>query len=233
MLQKRVELLEAATNGANCKDDDLHDFKQKLCDDLCVPQQKTVYEMDFIDVTAYNQVETVPLRHVSFAETVEMAEFDPAVHTISAPMIETVPVVEYDALAPTVAQQVHAVPAPVEEQDASVVHVPQVQVVEKIIEIPRLQTCEKIIDTPAHQIHAALIPVVEYDTPASTVAHQIHEVPAPVDEYDAPAACATPSPLMDGLIVNVMHDDRDPAVAFSWENRRYSNNPVCPKHSNF
>ena len=26
MLQKRVELLEAATHGAKCKDDDLHDF---------------------------------------------------------------------------------------------------------------------------------------------------------------------------------------------------------------
>ena len=65
-LQKRVELLEAATNGAKCKDDDLHDFKQILCDDLCVPRQKTVHERDFFDVTAYNQVETVPLRHVSF-----------------------------------------------------------------------------------------------------------------------------------------------------------------------
>ena len=31
-LQKRVELLEAATNGAKCKDDDLHDFKQILSD---------------------------------------------------------------------------------------------------------------------------------------------------------------------------------------------------------
>ena len=40
-LQKRVELLEAAMNGAKCKDDDLHDFKQILSDgdganaDLC------------------------------------------------------------------------------------------------------------------------------------------------------------------------------------------------------
>ena len=121
-LQKRVELLEAATNGVKCKDDDLQDFKQMLSDDLCVPRQKTVHEMDFFDVTAYNQVETVPLRHVSFAETLELVEFDFAVHTIS----ETVPVVEYDAPAPTVAQQVHVVPAPVEEYDASVVHVPAV-----------------------------------------------------------------------------------------------------------
>ena len=174
----------------------------------CMPRQKTVHEMDFFDVTAYSQVETVPLRHVSFTETLEMVEFDRAVHTISAPMIETVPVVEYDASVPTVAQQVHAVLAPVEASYASVVHVPQVQVVEKTIEIPQLQTIEKIVDTPAHQVHAALIPVVEHDTPASTVAHQVHAVLAPVDEHDAPVACATPSPSMDGLVVKVVHDSQ-------------------------
>ena len=81
-LQKRVEVLEAATNDAKCKNDDLHGFKQILSDDQCVPRQKTVHEMDFFDVTAYNQVETVPLRHVSFAETVKMVEFDRAVHTL-------------------------------------------------------------------------------------------------------------------------------------------------------
>ena len=106
------------------------------------------------------------------------------------------------------AQQVHAVLAPVEEYDASVVHVPQVQVVEKTIEIPQLQTIEKIVDTPAHQVRAALIPVVDYDTPASTVAHQVHAVSAPVDEHDAPAACATPSPSVDGLVVKVVHDSQ-------------------------
>ena len=41
-LQKRVDLLEAATNGAKCKDDVLHDFNQILSDDLCVPRLKTV-----------------------------------------------------------------------------------------------------------------------------------------------------------------------------------------------
>ena len=45
-LQKRVELLEAATNDAKCKDDDLHDFNQILSDDLCVPRQKTVQVME-------------------------------------------------------------------------------------------------------------------------------------------------------------------------------------------
>ena len=34
------ELLEAATNDAKCKDDDLHDFNQISSDDLCVPRQK-------------------------------------------------------------------------------------------------------------------------------------------------------------------------------------------------
>ena len=73
----------------------LHDFKQILSDgdganaDLCVSRQKAVHDKDFFDVdlrvyskdsaeelnnenlTAYNQVETVPSRHVTFAETVE------------------------------------------------------------------------------------------------------------------------------------------------------------------
>ena len=118
-------------------------------------------------MTAYNQVETDPLRHVSFTDTVEMVEFDPVVHTISAPVIETVPVVEYDTPAPTVAQQVHAVPAPVEEYDApaacatpspsmdgfviKVVHDSQLQVVVKTIEIPQLQAIEEIVDIPEIQ----------------------------------------------------------------------------------
>ena len=59
-----------------------------------VRMQKAVHEKDFFDVdlrvyskdsaeelnnenlTAYNQVETFPSRHVSFAETVEKVEFD-------------------------------------------------------------------------------------------------------------------------------------------------------------
>ena len=76
-------------------EDDLHDFKQGdgANADLCVPRQKEVHEMDFFDedlrvyskdsaeelnndnLTAYRQVETVPTRHVSFAETVEKVEF--------------------------------------------------------------------------------------------------------------------------------------------------------------
>ena len=62
--------------------------------------------MDFLDVNppACNQVETAPFRHVSFAETVEMVEFDPAVHAVSAPMVE------YDA-ALMMVHQAHAAPA--------------------------------------------------------------------------------------------------------------------------
>ena len=149
--------------------------------DLRVYSKDSAEELDSENITACNQVETVPFRHLSFAETVEMVEFDPAVHAPPAPMIEydaaltmayrvystTVPVVVYDAPAPTVAHQVHAVPAPVDEYDApaacatpsplmdgsvvKVVHVPQVQVVEKTIEIPQLQTIEKIVDTPEIQ----------------------------------------------------------------------------------
>ena len=135
-------------------------------------------EMDFLDVNspACNRVETVPFRHVSFAETVEKVEFDPAVHAALSPVIEhnasapnmayrvhaaPAPMVEYDA-ALMMAQQAHVTPASAVEYDASaaraappplvdgpvvkVVHVPQVQVVEKTIEIPQLQTIGKIVD---------------------------------------------------------------------------------------
>ena len=98
-------------------------FKQVLSDDddlaastvswatgLCVPRQKAVRELDFLDVNppACNQVETVPSRHVSFAETVEMVEFDPAVHAAPGPMLE------YDA-ALMMVHRAHAAPAPMVE----------------------------------------------------------------------------------------------------------------------
>ena len=97
---------------------------------LCVPRQKAVRELDFFDVypPACNRVETVPFRHVSFAETVEMVEFDPA----PAPLVEydaalmkvhrahaaPAPMVEYDA-ALMMAHRAHAAPAPLDEYDAS------------------------------------------------------------------------------------------------------------------
>ena len=54
-------------------------------------------ELNNENLTAYKQVETVPSRHVSFAETVEKVEFDPAMH--AAPL----PVVEHNSSASTMA----------------------------------------------------------------------------------------------------------------------------------
>ena len=59
------------------------------------------------------RVETVPFRHVSFAETVEMVEFDPAVHAALSLAIE------HNASAPNMAYRVHAAPAPMVEYDAT------------------------------------------------------------------------------------------------------------------
>ena len=147
------------------------DFKQVLSDDdglatmtvpwVTVQNKDIVGALDFLDVNppACNQVEIT--RHVSFAETVEMVEFDPAVHAVSAPMVEydatlmmahqayaaPASVVEYDAAstethwlcaAPTAvieydAYAAQAVPSPlVDGPVVKVVHVPQVQVVEKM-----------------------------------------------------------------------------------------------------
>ena len=76
------------------------DFKQVLSDDdglatMTVPwvtgQNKDIVgALDFLDMNppACNRVGIAPFRHVSFAETVEMVEFDPAVNAVSAPMVE-------------------------------------------------------------------------------------------------------------------------------------------------
>ena len=116
--------------GAISADDNLQDmsmssmhgdgFKQVLSDDdglTCVPRQKAVRELDFLDVNspACNRVETVPFRHVSFAETLEMVVFDPAVHAVLSPVIE------YNASAP--AYRAPAAPAPVVEYDAALMMV--------------------------------------------------------------------------------------------------------------
>ena len=158
-------------------------------------------------------METVPFRHVSFAETLEMVEFDPAVHAAPAPMVE------YDAAlmmahrahaAPAltaefyaalmVAHQAHVAPAPMVEYDAaSTVAYRACAALVLVVEYdaPR--------QTVAHQEHAAPVSAVEYDASAPTVAHQVHVAPAPVDEYDASAARATPSTLVDGPNVKVVH----------------------------
>ena len=143
--------------------------------DLCVPRQKKVHEMEFFDedlrvynkdsaeemdgenLTQCNQVETVPLRHVSFAETVEMVEFDPAVHAI--PIL----VVEYDAPAQTVAHQVHAALTPVVEYET-----PSSTVAHQVHTVPApVVEYETPSSTVAHQVHTVPAPVDEYDAPAA------------------------------------------------------------------
>ena len=256
-LQKRVEWLEGATNGANTSvsrhkldgdfkiqdtipkvrvprqkpasdlkhgvvisaDDDLRDmvnipvmgmspmhgggFKQVLSDDdglaastvslaavrskdfvganagLCVPRHKVFHELDFCELdrenlTACNRVETVPFRHVSFAETVEMVEFDPAVH--AAPP----PVIEYDA-ALMMAHRAHAAPAPMVEYDAALM------MAHRAHAAPAPMVEYDAAPTMAYRVHATPVPVVEYDAPAPTLAHQVHAAPVPAVEYDAPA----------------------------------------------
>ena len=174
------------------------------------PDRKAIRELDFFDVnarvyshnsageldsenlTACNRVETVPFHHVSFSETLEMVEFDPAVH--AAPP----PVIEYDAPAPNMACRAHAAPAPMVEYDATLMmehraHAASAPMVE-----------HDAAPTVAHRVHAAPAPAVEYDTPASTIEYQVHVAP-PVDEYDASAARAAPSPLVDEPVVKVVH----------------------------
>ena len=157
-----------------------------------VCSQDSAGELDSENITACNRVETAPFRHVSFAETVEVVELDPAVHAAPPPVIEydapapnmayrahvaPAPMVEYDA-APTMAYRAHAAPAPMAEYDAA--------------------------PTMAYRVYAAPAPVVEYDAPASTMEYQAHAAPAPVDEYDAPAARVAPFLLVDVPVVHVV-----------------------------
>ena len=191
-------------------DDDLQDMgspmhgdgcEQVLSDDdgLATSMDPRVYsqdsagELDSEDLTACNRVETVPFRHVSFAETVEMVEFDPAVHAALAPMVG------YDTPALNMAYRAHAAPAHMVEYDATLMMAYQVYAAP----VPVVEF-DATAQTVAHQEHEAPVTVVEYDAPAPIVAHQVHAAPAPVDEYDASAARATPS-LVDGPIVKVVH----------------------------
>ena len=156
---------------------------------LCVSRQKAVRELDLFDVnprvcsqnsageldseniTACNQVDTAPVGHVSFAETVEVVEFDPAVHAAPPPMVE------YDTPAPNMAHRAHAAPAPMVEYDTPApnmayrAHAPSAPMVEY-----------DAAPTMAYRVYAAPVPAVEYDASEPTVAHQVHAAPAPVDE---------------------------------------------------
>ena len=169
--------------------------------DLCVPRQKAVHDMEFFDedlrvnnkdsaeeldsenLMACNQVGIVPLRHVPFAETVEMVEFDPAVHATPVPGVEydapaqtvahqlhaaLIPVVEYDTPASNVAHLVHAVPAPVDEYDApSACATPSPSMdglVVKVVHDPQLQVAEKIIEIPQLQTIEEVVDIPEIQT---------------------------------------------------------------------
>ena len=101
------------------------DFKQELSDenglaDTTVPwvtvrSKDVVGALDFLDVNspAGNRVETIPFRHVSFAENVETVEFDPAIHGALSSVIEN------NASAPNMAYRAHAASAPTAEYDAT------------------------------------------------------------------------------------------------------------------
>ena len=124
-----------------------------------VCSQNSAGELDSENITACNRVDTAPFRHVSFAETVEVVELDPAVHA------QPPPVIEYDTPAPNMAYRAHAAPAPMAEYDAApTMAYPVYAAPAPVVEY----------DAPAsaveYQAHAAPAPVDEYDAPEARVA---------------------------------------------------------------
>ena len=95
--------------------------------------------------------EITPVRHVSFAESVELVEFEPhhsAVPVLPDPVVQGVAYAapaKYNAPAPTLAYRVHAAPASAVEYDAPA-------------------------STKEYQAHAAPAPVDEYDAPTARAA---------------------------------------------------------------
>ena len=172
---------------------------------LCVPRQKAVRELDFFDVNppACNRVETVPFRHVSFAETVEMVEFDPAAHAALSPVIEynasalnmeyraptaPAPMVEYDA-ALMMVHQAHATPAPMVEYDAAPnvahwVHAAPTAAVEydaSVVRVAQVQVVEKTIEIPQLQTIGKIVDIPEIQSVQSTQTSESLDIitPAP------------------------------------------------------
>ena len=131
-----------------------------MMDSLVCPDKKAVRELDVLDMNspACNRVESVPFRHVSFAETVEMVEFDPAVHAALSPVIE------HNASAPNMAYRVHAAPAPMVEYDATLMMAHQAHVT------PAPMVEYDAAPTVAHWVHAAPAAAVEYDASAARAA---------------------------------------------------------------
>ena len=208
-------------------------FEQVLSDDdgLATSMDPRVYsqdsagELDSEDLTACNRVETVPFRHVSFAETVEMVEFDPVVHAAPATMVE------YDTPAPNMAYRAHAAPAPMVEYDATLMMAHQAHAA------PAPMAEYDAAPTMAYQVYAAPVTVVEYDAPAPIVAHTgtrgtcsfgcVRRFSCTCDPFSSGGranrqgrACSSGTGRGE--------DNRDRAVADYRENRRYSRNPDCP-----
>ena len=164
---------------------------------FCVPRQKVVREFDISDsnprvcsqnsageldcenLTACNRDETAIVRHVSFAENVEVVEFNPAVHATLSP------VVEYDAPAPNMAYRPHTAPSPMVEYNAPLMSVHHLHAAPA----PTFEYDAALM--MAHQAYTTSAPMAEYDA-------------ALTEEYDAYAEQAAPSPLMDGPVVKVV-----------------------------
>ena len=172
-------------------------LKQVLSDDdglatmtapwVTVQNKDIVGALDFLDVNppVRNQVEITPFRHVSFAETVEMVEFDPAVHAVSAPMVKydaalmmvhrahaaRAPTVEYDATL-MMAHQAHAAPAPVVEYDAASTETHWLCAAPATVteydahaaHVPQVQVVEKTNEIPQLQTIEKIVDIPEIQT---------------------------------------------------------------------
>ena len=155
------------------------DFKQVLSDedglaDTTVPwvtvrSKEVVGALDFLDVNSPvgNRVETVPFRHVTFAENVETVEFDPAVHGALSPVNEN------NASAPNMAYRAYASPDSMVEYDTALMMVHRAHAASA----PTTEYDATLM--MAHQAHATPAPMVEYDA-ASTETHWICAAPTTV-----------------------------------------------------
>ena len=169
---------------------DISDSNPRVC------SQNSAGELDCENLTECNRVETVIVRHVSFAENVEVVEFDPAVHATSSP------VVEYNAPAPDTAYRAHAAPSPMVEYNAPLMTVHQAHAAP----VPTVEYDAALM--MAHQAHTTSAPMAEYDA-------------APTEEYDAYAERAAPSPLVDGQSSKLCLFLRCRQRRRQWRSRRF------------
>ena len=204
------------------------DFKQVLSDedglaDTTVPwvtvrSKEAVGALDFLDVNspAGNRVETVPFRHVTFAENVETVEFDLAVNGVFSPMIENdasalnmayrayaapAPMVEYDATL-MMAHQAHATPVPMVEYDAASTETHWTRAVPTTV--VEHDTCAaqavpcplvdesviKVVHVPQVQVVEKTIEIPQLQTIEKIVdIHEIQTIEAVLHEFDGEELC--------------------------------------------